>query len=117
MFKKVRNIVMSVVLAASMFLPGAVPATAVAAAPTQEGHGLTGAWYRAKDGSDRNDITRFTFEESNFLGSVRTGNLNGENLRPMIADLIGSGDDSQFVLAQFTGELEVPREVISRSRT
>ena len=66
MFKKVRNIVMSVVLAASMFLPGAVPATAVAAAPTQEGHGLTGAWYRAKDGSDRNDITRFTFEESNF---------------------------------------------------
>ena len=41
---------------------------------------------------------------------MRTGNLNGENLRPMIADLIGSGDDSQFVLAQFTGELEVPRE-------
>lgn len=110
MFKKVRNIAMSVVLAASMLLPGAVPATAMAAAPTQEGHGLTGAWYRAKDGSDRNDITRFTFEESNFLGSVRTGNLNGENLRPMIADLIGSGDDSQFVLAQFTGELEVPKE-------
>ncbi len=41
---------------------------------------------------------------------MRTGNLNGENLRPMIADLIGSRDDSQFVLAQFTGELEVPRE-------
>ena len=68
MFKKVRNIVMSVVLAASMFLPGAVPATAVAAAPTQEGHGLTGAWYRAKDVNFLHSDFRFShFPKSYFL--------------------------------------------------
>lgn len=110
MFRKAKKILISAVLAASMMLSAAVPGTAMAAAPTQEGHGLTGAWYKAKDGSDRNDLTRFTFDENNFLASVRTGNLNGENFRPMIADIIGSGDDSQFVLAQFTGELEVPKE-------
>lgn len=101
---------LALTLAAAMLISGQAPVTAEAAAPTMEGHGLTGAWYKAKEGTDRNDITRFTFEEERYIGSVKTGNLNGENLRPVIADLTGSGDDSQFVLASFTGDLEVKEE-------
>jgi len=101
---------LALTLTAAMLISGQTPVAAEAAAPTMEGHGLTGAWYKAKEGTDRDDITRFTFEEERYIGSVRTGNLNGENLRPMIADLTGSGDDSQFVLASFTGELEVEKE-------
>lgn len=97
-------------LSAALLVPAAVPQAADAAAPTMDGHGLTGAWYKAEEGSDRDDINRFTFAEERYLDSIKTANLDGENLRPVIADMIGSGDDSQFVLASFTGELEVPKE-------
>ncbi len=109
MRKKVWKRFLAMGMAATMMLSAPI-LPIKAALPTMEGHGLTGEWYRAKEGSDRNDITRFTFEEERYIGSVKTGNLNGENFRPMIADLLGSGDDSQFVLASFTGELDVPKD-------
>lgn len=110
MIRKTLKKACALLLCAAMAAPMSIPGTAQAAAPTMDGHGLSGAWYKAKEGSDRDDITRFTFEEDRYLGSIKTGNLNGENLRSTIADLIGSGDDSQFVLASFTGELEVSKE-------
>lgn len=109
MIKKYLKRLLAVGLAAAMALPAAVPTAVEAKEPSIEGHGLTGAWYKAKEGG-REDIARFTFEKELYLGSVKTANLDGENLRPLIADLIGSGDDSQFVLASFTGELDVPKE-------
>lgn len=100
----------SMIISTAMLMTAAVPQMTAAATPTMEGHGLTGAWYKAKEGSDRNDITRFEFAESNYLGNQKTGNLNGESFKSLIADLIGSSDDSQFVLARFTGEIEISKE-------
>lgn len=111
MIKKAMKRACSLLLCAVLAVPATLPsATAEAAAPTMDGHGLTGAWYKAEDGSDREDLSRFTFEEDRYLGSEKTACLDGENFKPLIADLIGSSDDSQFVLARFTGELEVPKE-------
>lgn len=110
MMKRCVTRLLALALTAAMLVSVQAPMAVEAAAPAIEGHGLTGAWYQAKEGSEREDITRFTFEEERYIASVKTGNLNGENLRPLIADLTGSGDDSQFVLASFTGELEVEKE-------
>lgn len=110
MIRKAMKRACALLLCAALAVPATVVNTAQAAAPTMDGHGLTGAWYKAEDGSDREDLSRFTFEEDRYLGSEKTACLDGENLKPLIADLIGSSDDSQFVLARFTGELEVPKE-------
>ncbi len=110
MIKKAMKRACSLLLCAALAVPATIGNVAEAAEPTMDGHGLTGAWYKAEDGSDREDLSRFTFEEDRYLGSERTACLDGENLKPLIADLIGSSDDSQFVLARFTGELEVPKE-------
>jgi len=101
---------LSYVLSLSVVVAMAVPQTAMAAVPTVEGHGLMGTWYKAKDGDVREDITRFEFLEDRYLGSSQVGTLNGDSFRSVIADMLGNGDDSQFVLARFDGELEIAAE-------
>lgn len=53
MIKKAMKRACSLLLCAALAVPATVVNTAQAAAPTMDGHGLTGAWYKAEDGSDR----------------------------------------------------------------
>ena len=96
------------VLSAAMLLTMAVPLNTQAAAPKQSGHGLTGTWYKALDEGE--GIARFQFDENRCLGTTKMANLDGESMKSMIGDMLGSSDDMQFVLAKFAGQLEVPRE-------
>ena len=58
MRKKCIKRLLGLALTAAVLTLAPAPEAAEAAVPTMEGHGLSGAWYKAKEGADRNDITR-----------------------------------------------------------
>lgn len=74
-------------------------------------HGLTGVWYKAKDGG-REDMSRFEFAESNMLEIYQYDQFkkDGQDFKGTISNLLGHSNDEQFVLAKFTGAIEVPAD-------
>lgn len=81
--------------------------TAKAEEAAAESHGLMGEWYRAVDGEG---INRFVFQEDHYLGDVPVENFNDIQFRSTISGLLGHNDDVQYVLARFTGKIEIPED-------
>ncbi len=79
--------------------------TAKAEEPATESHGLMGEWYRAAEGEG---INGFVFKDEKYLGNTLVDSFQDINFKSMISEMLGHNNDMQYVLAKFTGKIEIP---------
>lgn len=88
-------------MAILLFACTIIPADARAAAPSQDGHGLLGEFYKCvPNPANREDIDVFTFNDRK--GERTVANLNGDSFTGLFNSITGSPD---YNTARFTGTI------------